>query len=150
MTNKFIYKNMSEEGTEYRKEQMLLAEILRNHMDNFQNPLFVRTEFVVTNLKPVHDIPSKPCKPDIAILSKEYLRLPDYGGNAYDPIAIRLMGPPHKKPRRKIKDEDQKILLEGNGWRVIDIWEDGFPELWHRGKHSMEELKTMLFKRYKL
>ena len=41
-----------------------------------------------------------------------------------------------KKKRQSIKDKDQRILLEGNGWKVYDLNKYDIPELWDRKAYS--------------
>ena len=36
--------------------------------------------------------------------------------------------------KKALKDEDQKIVLEGNGYDVKDVWWDQYPEFWNPRK----------------
>jgi len=58
----------------------------------------------------------------------------------------RLMGPPHEKRHRKLKDEIQEFVLKGNGWRVIDMWYKFMPNLFaqkrtdEKNKQAVQEV----------
>ena len=119
----FIRKNMTEENSQYRTEQLLCATILREFYTS------VKTEYKITNL--LHDeLDVKQCQPDVVIENKN--------------IAIRLNGPIHEKGKRPMKDEDQKIVLQANGWKVIDLTPHNIPELWDQRKYTYEEAKNKL------
>ena len=60
------------------------------------------------------------------------------------------MGEIHNKGRRTLKDEDQKIVLEGNGYEVVDVWYDEFPEFWNPKAYKkevvIEKAKSLIYK----
>ena len=105
-----MYRNMT--NTEYRTEQMLLAKLLRVLLPKSN----IKLEEPLGNLDKVDEISCK-CIPDILIEDKK--------------IVIRMMGEIHNKRKRTLKDQDQKIVLEGNGYKVVDVWYDEYPEFWN-------------------
>ena len=147
MTSKFIHKNMKEENSHHRPEQMLLAEILRKRLAGTKSVWLVRTEYPV-QLNSVDGIESSSAVLDIAIIPSSYNTDPDFDPSKKSLYALRLMGPIHEKKRRRMKDDDQRILLLGNHWKVKDIWYNEFQELWEGGKHSMEELDDIFRNKY--
>ncbi len=102
------------EGNEdaFRVEQVRATKIIREIYVGIGD---VIQEYPVSGLS-IDGKAYPSCKLDIAISN--------------DKIGIRLMGPPHKKKRQKIKDGFQKIALEALGWIVIDFWYDEMPNLW--------------------
>ena len=128
-----IRRNMIKENTEYRPEQMLCTKILRKMLGKKYEVL---TEYPVSNLEPHGGLEVKYCQPDIVIINK------DRGIK----IAIRLMGEIHDKPKKKIKDQDQKIILMYNGWDVFDFWYNEMPELWNQKKYSEEDAKKSIIR----
>lgn len=104
---------MGEQGnTEYRREQVRCARILRDRL----GVSLVRQEYVVKNLK-IDGASAPNCILDIAIPSEK--------------IAIRLMGAIHNKKKRGIKDWYQKEALTQAKWAVYDFNENNFPNLWN-------------------
>lgn len=129
-----IRRNMKEENTEYRPEQLLLAKIFRELLgEKYQ----VFTEYPVKNLKPFEGLNVRAAIPDIAII----------GNNMK--IAVRLMGAIHDTMKKQIKDEDQKIVLMFNGWKVFDLAYWDYPEVWDQKKHSFDEAKDRIIRDFK-
>jgi hypothetical protein len=121
----FIRKNMVEGNTSYRPEQMYVAEILKGLGLN------IKTEYEIKGLEPFEDISFPNCIPDIACVDRKMI--------------FRLNGLIHEKPKQRMKDEDQKLVLEFNGWRVIDLTPNEHPALWNQKKYSYDEAtKTLL------
>jgi len=58
-------------------------------------------------------------------------------------VAIRMQGPVHEKHNRALKDADQRIVLEGNGWKVIDFWYYAMPNLWTDRRNEAVEFSSM-------
>ena len=114
-----MYYNMSNNG--FRKEQMLLAGLIRVLLPKSN----IKLEEPLGNLDKVDEIECK-CIPDILIEDKK--------------VVIRMNGEIHNKTKRTLKDEDQKIVLEGNGYDVIDVWYDEYPEFWNPRKFPDEEV----------
>ncbi len=109
--------------TDYRPEQMWAGDIITACLPpRFQ----ILYEYELTRLKEVQGIKKTFAKPDIVLL--------DEARNQR--IAIRLNGPPHFKKLQKIKDADQKIVLEGNGWKVLDFDYDKMPNLWTNNRED--------------
>ena len=109
----WILRNMGEQGnTEYRREQVRCARILRDKL----GVSLVRQEYVVKNLK-IDGAGAPNCILDIAIPSEK--------------IAVRLMGKIHNKAKRELKDWYQREALIQAGWAVYDFYEDNFPNLWN-------------------
>ncbi len=77
-------------------------------------------EYELTDLRDIQKIKGKFAKPDIVLID-------EVRGQK---IAIRMNGGIHRKRLQKIKDEDQKTVMEGNGWKVVDFNEDDMPNLW--------------------
>lgn len=110
-------------------EKRLTNEIIENcfPLDITQKELdqILQFQFKCKNLKPILDGTEwlKPTEPpprlDIVILP---LR-----------IGIRVNGLIHKGFKQKMKDEDQKFVLEGNGWTIIDVNFDDREDLWEKG-----------------
>ena len=118
-------------NTEYRKEQMLLADMIRILLPKSN----VKLEEPLGNLDKIDEIECK-CIPDILIEDKK--------------IVIRMMGEIHNNSKRTLKDEDQKIVLEGNGYIVIDVWHDEYPEFWnpkaYKDDQVIEKAKSLIYK----
>lgn len=78
----------------------------------------LKTQFSVKNLKEIDCIRPTipPPKLDIAI---PYLK-----------IAIRVNGLIHEGKKQSLKDKDQRVVLEGNGWTVIDVNQSDREDLW--------------------
>ena len=116
----WILRNMGEQGnTEYRREQVRCAKILRDKL-GVKN---VRQEYILRNLK-IDGARAPNCILDIAIPKEK--------------LAIRLMGKIHDvSKKRGIKDWYQGESLIQAGWTVYDFHEDDFPNLW-KAKRSQE------------
>ena len=113
----FILKRMRENRhTQYRPEQLKLYEILvaRARRDD-KNANYVM-EYEVKDLQKVDGYRLKKIVLDIA--------------NPDLKVCVRLMGQVHETKTQRIKDEDQKYILEMNGWVVEDIWHYERSELW--------------------
>ncbi len=109
----WILRNMGEQGnTEYRREQVRCARILRDFLGNSA----VRQEYTVRNLK-IDGASAPNCILDLAIPKEK--------------IAIRMMGKIHdKSKKRNLKDWYQNEALIQAKWSVYDFHEDDFPNLW--------------------
>jgi len=123
--NYFMYHHGMQPS--YRPEQMRVYKILLELYPKDE----IKLEYVVRDLKPYSGIDlSSPFKRpilDIAVLREDGQK-----------VAIRLMGEIHKKSRRYVlRDEDQRLVLVWNGWKVIDLWFDQCPMLWS-GKKGYE------------
>jgi len=116
----FITRNMDEQGnSEYRREQVRVARILRDQLGVSK----IRQEYHVYNLK-IDGVRASDAFLDVAIPKKK--------------IAIRLMGGIHlSSGKRKLKDWYQKEALVQAGWKVFDLFEDDFPNIWKK-KRSHE------------
>jgi len=104
---------MGEQGnTEYRREQVRCARILRDRLGNSA----VRQEYTLRNLK-IDGARAPNAILDIAIPKEK--------------MAIRLMGKIHDKSKKiNLKDWYQGEALIQAGWAVYDFHEDEFPNLW--------------------
>jgi hypothetical protein len=117
---------------EYRPEQMRAADIL---LKLFRGKT-VKLEYEVTNLQPIDTLSCPYCCLDIAILD---------GLSAGEPgIAIRMQGAIHEKHNRRLKDDDQKHVLQGNGWKVVDFWYYDMPSLWSKKRNEKIEITTLI------
>lgn len=108
--------------TENRPEQERLYQLLFFIFVKRNKHFIMQKEYVPPNLKEVEGIKpyyEKPPRLDIAIIENKSLK-----------IAYRIMGQIHEKRLRRVRDENQKVLLEGNGWKVIDYWFDRHEALW--------------------
>jgi len=106
--------------TEFRQEQLRAAKIIRESIA--QDPSQVVCEYEIHNLKPVDFNKINYCCPDIFDkLSK---------------TVYRVMGKIHEKKIPRQKDEIQKEVLEGNGYKVIDFWYYDMPNLFARNRTS--------------
>jgi len=83
-------------------------------------------EYELTRLKVIQGIKKTFAKPDIVLIDEVRNQR----------IALRFQGPPHKGKLQKIKDEDQRIVLEGNGWKVVDFWYDKMLNLWTNNRED--------------
>jgi len=119
-------------ATEFRPEQIRAANIIKKLLAKDQR---LKLEYDVTDLLPIDAISCPYCCLDIAILN----HLGSSPG-----IAIRMQGQIHEKHNRRLKDEDQKIVLEGNGWIVVDFWYYAMPNLWNPERNEMIELNTFV------
>jgi len=98
-------------NTQYRPEQLRYLAYLKDELTcNFE------LEYEVPNLKTVDCIEPKTVIADIADLTCKMI--------------YRINGPIHEGRIQILKDEDQKIVLKGNGWHVMDIWYDEYTALW--------------------
>jgi hypothetical protein len=64
----------------------------------------------------------------------------------FECLAIRVQDKHHTSPRMAMIDNIQKLMLEWNGWKVIDIWHYECKELWKDkvNKKSRLELELAL------
>lgn len=111
-------KGMRENNnTEYTKSQMRVAEFLKQFFD-------IKVEHYIYGLKEIDEImpTNPPPRADIFILG--------WVGSGKG-LIIRVMGGIHEGSTQRMKDEDQKVVLEGNGYLVLDLWWDDFDELWN-------------------
>ena len=110
-------------STEYRPEQLWAADIINACLP----PGFVMgLEHELTDLHDVGEMKAKYACPDIVILSQ------------HRTVAIRMQGSIHKKKKQRMKEEDQKVILEGNGWDVVDFWFDVMTDLWTNNRSDKE------------
>ena len=67
--------------------------------------------------------------------------------DAHEEGLVLQVAPPlriaHDGKKQKIKDEDQKIILEGNGWQVVDFWYHEMPNLFDSNKTEKKEREAM-------
>lgn len=119
-SSNWILRNMGEQGnTEYRREQVRCARILRDKLGNSA----VRQEYTLRNLK-IDGARAPNAILDIAIPKEK--------------MAIRMMGKIHDKSKKiNLKDWYQREALIQAGWVVYDFHEDDFPNLW-KPKRSAE------------
>jgi len=112
-SSNWILRNMGEQGnTEYRREQVRCARILRDRLGNGA----VRQEYTLRNLK-IDGARAPNAILDIAIPKEK--------------MAIRMMGKIHDKSKKiNLKDWYQREALIQAGWVVYDFHEDDFPNLW--------------------
>ena len=112
-SSNWILRNMGEQGnTEYRREQVRCARILRDRLGNSA----VRQEYTLRNLK-IDGARAPNAILDIAIPKEK--------------MAIRMMGKIHDKSKKiNLKDWYQREALIQAGWVVYDFHEDDFPNLW--------------------
>jgi len=101
------------DGTEFRPEQLRAAKIIRESIA--RDPNQVVCEYEIHNLKPVDFNKINYCCPDIA--------------DKLARVVYRLNGQIHERKIQRQKDEIQKEVLEGNGWKVIDFWYYDMPNL---------------------
>ncbi len=116
----WILRNMGEQGnTEYRREQVRCARILRDRLGNNA----VRQEYTLRNLK-IDGERAPNAILDLAIPKEK--------------MAIRMMGKIHDKSKKiNLKDWYQREALIQAKWAVYDFHEDDFPNLW-KSKRSQE------------
>ncbi len=119
-SSNWILRNMGEQGnTEYRREQVRCARILRDKPGNGA----IRQEYTLRNLK-IDGARAPNAILDIAIPKEK--------------MAIRMMGKIHDKSKKiNLKDWYQREALIQAGWVVYDFHEDDFPNLW-KPKRSAE------------
>jgi len=119
-SSNWILRNMGEQGnTEYRREQVRCARILRDRLGNGA----IRQEYTLRNLK-IDGARAPNAILDIAIPKEK--------------MAIRMMGKIHDKSKKiNLKDWYQREALIQAGWAVYDFHEDDFPNLW-KPKRSAE------------
>lgn len=114
----WMMKGMRENNNnEYTKSQMRVKEFLEQFFE-------VQAEKYINDLAPVDCI--KPTVPP----PRADIYIQKFDGGNY-PLIIRVMGGIHEGRTQKMKDEDQRVVLEGNGYLVLDIWWDDFDELWN-------------------
>lgn len=117
--------------TEFRPEQIRAANIIKKLLARDQ---ILKLEYDVTDLQQVDTLSCPYCCLDIAILN----RIGKSPG-----IAIRMQGGIHERHNRRLKDADQRAVLEGNGWIVIDFWYYEMPNLWSDKRTDNIELHTL-------
>jgi len=129
----WIRAGMAKSGNfENRPEQMLCASIIR---EIFPPSYVIDTEYKVMELKEIDEIIPKIAVLDIAIIPR---------GLFGRKIGVRMMGKIHEGRKQQMKDEDQRVLLEGNDWLVFDFWYDHVPELWEPKKYSEDQIKRAI------
>ncbi len=134
MAGKKSWMHRNCDANQFRPEQYYCYKLLFELMPpNFE----ITMEYPVKDLKDVDGILSKNALLDIAVISKEHK------------FAFRLNGEVHEKKRQAIKDKDQRIILEGNGWKVYDLNKYSIPELWDRNQYTKEEAKLALLREIK-
>ncbi len=111
-----------QQKTQYRAEQIRYYRFLENITYND-----LALEYVVPKLITVDEIEPKTVIADIADLTAR--------------VIYRINGPIHEGRVRSMKDEDQKVVLEGNGWIVRDIWYYDYPRLFDNKPGWMQECK---------
>lgn len=117
---------------EFRPEQMRMAKVLRELLSV---PSYVKVEYPVKGMSPTKEgIRCDYCQLDIAIVSPPM-------ATQYANIAIRIMGEVHPTYTglKKRKDDDQRLVLEANGWIVIDIFKTEYPSFWGNDEEKMKE-----------
>ena len=129
-----IRRNMKEENSEYRPEQLLCAKIFRELLGSEYD---VKTEYPVT-LTPFDGLRPRGAILDIAILGKGMK------------IAVRLMGAVHDNQKKMLQDQDQRTVLQANGWRVYDFSWYNMLELWDQKKHTPEEARLAIIRNFTL
>ena len=108
---------------EYTKSELALHKEIINNCFGTEIPLnevtdILKTQFLVRNMIEIDGIRPTIPPPKLDICIPELK------------IAIRVNGLIHQSRRQRLKDEDQKLVLEGNGWTVIDVdWSDR-EDLW--------------------
>lgn len=124
-------RNMGMMGnTEYRKEQMFLADKIRVMFPEYD----IKLEEPLENLMTIDEISCRFCVLDILVETNSRK------------IAIRMMGEIHRGSKKTLKDEDQKIVLEGNGYEVRDVWYDEHDEFWNPRKYDDEFIESSIRK----
>lgn len=109
--------------TQYRPEQLRYYKFLNDRTDND-----LALEYVVPKLVKIDEIEPKTVIADIADLTTK--------------VIYRLNGPIHEGRLHVMKDEDQKVVLEGNGWIVIDIWYYDYTSLFNNNDDWIEECEN--------
>ncbi len=117
------------QGTEYRSEEVFAYETIVEYASKILKvkPV-IKMQYEIRELDEVDGLTVDYCCPDIAILEPTK-------------VAIRLNGQIHENKKRRLKDEDQRIVLEGNGWKVLDFWFYDMPNLYDQNptKKKTEE-----------
>ena len=124
------------QGTEYRSEQVFAYDLIRSYYPTYT----VKMEHELHDLHDVDGVKAKFCQPDITVC---------FGvkcGTKHDKkkIAIRLNGEVHDRSTQKMKDEDQRIVLEGNGWQVVDFWYFKMPNLFDSNRTEKKDFDAAL------
>jgi hypothetical protein len=110
--------------TSFRPEQKKLMYLLRSiasHGD--KSSWILEFEYNVVDLKEYSGLAPNPEYPpilDIVLITPS------------KKIGFRLNGREHERNHQQVKDDNQKILLEGNGWIILDIDWDIYPVFWKR------------------
>lgn len=135
MTRAQINNAMRKAGnTEDRQEQRNLTSILSFLSKG--NNWHIETETIPKNLQDVAGIrfyKQKPPRIDVTCVIND------------EKIGFRMMGPPHEEKIRKVRDANQKVLLEGNDWKIIDLWYDRDTDVYQ--SHESEELRLEAIKK---
>jgi hypothetical protein len=121
--------------TRDRPEQDRLREILFFLFIARNKSFMLDTEYTPRDLKDYNGISvywKKPPRIDVVVVEGPLK------------LAFRLMGPPHEERLRRIRDENQKELLEGNGWKVIDFWYDRHAALWRDDPESRQDAEKLV------
>lgn len=115
--------------SEFRPEQLWAGDIIKACLPQGYRFFY---ELELTDLHDVDGFRAKFCKPDIALTSQ------------HRKVAIRLNGGYHNKKSQKMKDANQRIILEGNGWDVVDFNYEEMPNLWtsNRSDKKIRNLAT--------
>lgn len=100
--------------TEYTESQLRVKDFLSQLYD-------VEMEVSINGLHEVDEIKPTIPPPRADIYIKNWC--------GTQSLIIRVMGYIHEMKTHKMKDEDQRIVLEGNGYLVLDIWWDDFDYL---------------------
>ena len=120
-------------NTEYRQEQGNLEKILYALFFDYgiKSNFTIGQEHTVRQLVEYQGIkPYPPLPPRLDVAISIIYNLDPVTPQILQ-IGFRLMGPPHEVKRRRIRDENQRILLQGNGWNIIDFWYDKDAALWN-------------------
>jgi hypothetical protein len=62
----------------------------------------------------------------------------------FQPMAIRIQDKHHSSARMSTIDNIQKLMLEWNGWKVIDVWHYECKELWKDKVNAKSKLELEL------
>ena len=136
MAGKKSWMHRNCDANQFRPEQYYCYKLLFELMP----PQFeITMEYPVKDLNDVDGIFGKSALLDIAVLSKD----------KQHKIAFRLNGEVHEKKRQSMKDKDQRIILEGNGWKVYDLNKYDIPELWDKKAYTKEQAKYALLREIK-
>ena len=112
------HKNTECTPSELKLHQEIIDNCFSPDMSMIEISKILYTQFNVRNLIEVDCIRPTipPPRLDIAIPELK--------------IAIRVNGGIHEPHRQRLKDEDQGVVLEGNGWTVIDVDYSDREDLW--------------------